>query len=359
MGRNHRAPPADAYLRDPRLLRRRRQVPEHHARPCRLARDANPGAQIAAAKLNFRPGDDWAYSNTGYLLLSVIVERASGEPFPDYMRDHVFLPAGMRRTRFYSPSELIADRAVPYHVDAAGAVTHGPFISDQFSRWGDMGILSTARDMARWSLGMDSLRLLTPELWRLMWTPVRLNQGWTFPYGFGLNEGDLLGHPTVGHAGTFRVGYSANFLRLPDRGVSIAVLSSYWGPALPTRPLSDELLAIVDPALAPNTSLEPKPDPQPRITGAILQLLRGADEAHGAIRMTPAFRSLELPELRHLPGVRGLAFLRCTTPAHAPPGALGSPVARECTYRLDADAGPPTVTFLLTRSDALAGLGGW
>ena len=156
---------------------------------------------------------------------------------------------------------------------------------------------------------------------------------------------------------SFRVGYSANFLRIPDRGIAVAVLSNHWGPGFPTGTLTDKLLAIVGPALAPR--LESRPDPQPRITGALLKLLAGADEAHGAIRTTPAFRRLELPELLELPGVRGLTFVECTNPANTPPGALGSPVERACTYRLDADAGPPTLTFLLTRTGELAGLGGW
>ncbi|HET9983967.1 MAG TPA: serine hydrolase domain-containing protein [Longimicrobiales bacterium] len=315
--------------------------------------------QIAGAKLNFHPGDDWAYSNTGYLLLSVLVERVSGQPFPDYMREHVFLPAGMTRTRFYSPIEVIPDRAVPYRVDPAGIARHGPFISDQFSRWGDMGILSTARDMARWGLAMDSLRLISPELWRRMWTPVRLNQGWAFPYGFGLRESEVRGHPAVEHGGTFRVGYSANFVRLPDRGLTVTVLSNHLGQGFPPAALSGEVLAIVDPALGPRTGMQPGPDPQPRITRALLQLLQGADEAHGAIRTTDAFRHLELPELLHLPGVRGIAFLECTTPVHEPPEGLGTPVARACTYRIDADDSPPTLTFLLTRSGELAGLADW
>lgn len=315
--------------------------------------------QIAAAKLNFRPGDDWAYSNTGYLVLSALIERVSGEPFPDYMRDHVFRPLGMTRTRFYSPIELIPGRATPYHVDSSGVVTHGPFISDQFSRWGDMGMLSTARDMARWSVAMDSLRLLSPELWRQMWTPVRLNQGWSFPYGFGLNVGEIRRDAVVWHDGTFRVGYSSEYLRFPDRGLAVIVLSNHWGYGFQPAALSDAILAALEPAVA-SLPRAPRPDPQPRVTAAILQLLRGADEAHGATGTTLAFRRLELPRLLKLPGVEALHFLECVAPSSSTPAdALGTLVSRVCTYRLEAAAGPPRLMIFLTSRDEVAGITGW
>jgi CubicO group peptidase (beta-lactamase class C family) len=315
--------------------------------------------QIAAAPLNFRPGDDWAYSNTGYLVLSALVERVSGEPFPAYMREHVFRPLGMMRTRFYSPVELIPGRATPYHVDSAGVTTHGPFISDQFSRWGDMGILSTARDMARWSMAIDSLRLLSPELWRQMWTPVRLNQGWRSPYGFGLRLAEIRGDALVYHDGTFRVGYSSELLRFPDRGLAVIVLSNHWGHGFQPAALSDAILGTLEPAVA-SFPRAPRPDPQPRVTAAILQLLRGADEAHGAIRTTPAFRHLELPRILKLPGVDALHFLECAAPSSSTPAdGLGTPVSRVCTYRLEAAAGPPTLIVFLTSSDEVAGVTGW
>lgn len=327
----------------------------------RASSPSTPGLlrQIAAAKLNFRPGDDWAYSNTGYLVLSALVERVSGEPFPDYMRDHVFRPLGMMRTRFYSPVELIPGRATPYHVDSAGVVTHGPFISDQFSRWGDMGMLSTARDMARWSMAMDSLRLLSPELWRQMWTPVRLNQGWSFPYGFGLHLGEIRGDDLVYHDGTFRVGYSSEFLRFPDRGLAVIVLSNHWGHGFQPAALSDAILGTLEPSIA-SFPRAPRQDPRPRVTAALLQLLRGADEAHGANRTTPAFQRLELPRFTKLPGVEALQFLECVAPSSdTPPDALGTPVSRVCSYRLEAAAGPPTLMVFLTSRDEVAGVTGW
>jgi len=313
--------------------------------------------QIAAAKLNFRPGDDWAYSNTGFLLLSVLIERVSGESFPAYMREHVFVPAGMTRTRYYSPIALIQGRATPYHEDSAGVITHGPFVSDQFSRWGDMGMLSTARDMAQWSLAMDSLRVLAPELWKQMLTPVRLNQGWTYPYGFGLFLWeDEAGNATVSHPGTFRVGYASDFLRIPRRGVAVILLSTGYGPRFQKSLLARRIAETVDRSLASSAYAGERPDPQPEITRALAQFLRADDAAHGAAPMTPAFRSLVFPThaMQQLRKNDRLAFLRCADRSRNPFDAYGTPVTRACTYRSDGASGPAVVTFYLTHQNEVA-----
>ena len=312
---------------------------------------------VAAAPLNFRPGDDWAYSNTGFLVLSVLVERVSSEPFPDYMRTHVFRPLGMTRTRFYSPTELIPGRATPYHVDCAGAVTHGPFISDQFSHWGDMGILSTASDMARWSVAMDSVRLLSPALWTQMWTPVRLNQGWSYPYGFALHVDHLIGRTAVWHTGSFRVGYTAMFQRYPDIGLTAVVMTNHYGCSFQASALNDEAARIVHPEIAPPDNLAERTDPQPVLTRSLLLLLQGADEAHGAIRTTAAFRTLVLPGWRPSAPPTALRFVQCTTTPATNPSALGSSVEQECVYHSVPDIG--SLIFFLTPRQDLAGIAWW
>ena len=118
--------------------------------------------------------------------------------------------------------------------------------------------------------------------------------------------------------------------------------------------------AIVLPDSAVAFPRAPRPDPQPRVTAALLQLFRGADEAHGAIRTTPAFQLLELPRFAKLPDVEALRFLECAAPSSGTPAsALGTPVDRVCSYRLEAAAGPPTLMVFLTPSDEVAGVTGW
>ena len=206
-------------------------------------------ANIAKAPLNFQAGDDWAYSNTGYLLLSVIVERVSGQPFPRFMREKVFAPAGMNATRYYSPSEVIPHRAIPYHVDDDGRPSHGPYISDQFSRWGDMGIISTPGDMAKWALAMNTDRPFPRSLWQTMETPVRLNHGASQPYGFGLQLQDFGGVRFVGHGGSFRVGYTALFMTFPARRIALITMSNFMGPGPLHESLAREIVPLLDPTI--------------------------------------------------------------------------------------------------------------
>jgi len=334
----------------------------------RLDRTSDPPTadlvrQIAAAPVNFLPGDDWAYSNTGYLLLSALIERASGQSFPAYMHDRVFAPLGMSGTRFYSPRELIPQRATPYHVEADATITHGDYIADQFSRWGDAGMISTGPDMAHWVAAMDSVRLLTGREWEQMRTPVRLNDGSVYPYGFGLDLGEVRQHSLESHGGTFRVGYSAYLLRVPARGVTVVVLSNHYGAGFPPRSLSEEVIGLMDRVLASVTQLPARPDTDSKRTQALFRLLSGADETSGAIRTTSVFRHLVGADIRDFaknnPDLRGLVFLECTRPSPAPVAALGTAVTQECSYRLDGARVPTIMTFWLTPRNELAGFSAW
>ena len=334
----------------------------------RLDRTANPLTadlvrQIAAAPLNFRPGDDWAYSNTGYLLLGALIERVAGRSFPDYMHERVFQPLGMTATRFYSPRELIANRGTPYHVDADGSVTHGDYIADQFSRWGDMGIISTGPDMARWVVAMDSVTLLTQQEWQQMRTPVRLNDGSAYPYGLGMELSEIGRQSVLSHGGDFRVGYSAYLLRIPGRGITVTVLSNHWGEGFPPLSLSREVIGLIDSMPASFAELPTRPDPDSNRTKMLFQLLRGGSEASGAIRTTSTFRHLVGVDVRDFaknnPNLRGLRFLECTRPSPAPAAALGTSVDKECSYRLDGAREPTVMTFWLTSRSELAGFSWW
>ena len=334
----------------------------------RLDRTANPLTadlvrQIAAAPLNFRPGDDWAYSNTGYLLLGAVIERVTGRSFPDYMHERVFQPLGMTATRFYSPRELIANRGTPYHVAADGAVTHGDYIADQFSRWGDMGIISTGPDMARWVVAMDSVTLLTQQEWQQMRTPVRLNDGSAYPYGLGMELSEIGRQSVLSHGGDFRVGYSAYLLRIPGRGITVTVLSNHWGEGFPPLSLSREVIGLVDSMPASFAELPIRPDPDSNRTKMLFQLLRGGSEASGAIRTTSTFRHLVGVDVRDFakgnPDLRGLRFLECTRPSPDPVAALGTSVNTECSYRLDGAREPTVMTFWLTPRSELAGFSWW
>jgi CubicO group peptidase (beta-lactamase class C family) len=336
-----------------------------------LDRKSNPPTdellrQIAKAPLNFRPGDDWAYSNTGYVVLSALIERVSKQPFPQFMHDRVFAPLGMSSTRYYSPTDLIAHRATGYLRSDDGQLIHGAFISDQFSRWGDTGMLSTAPDMGRWLAALGRSPVLSQALWRQMVTPVRLNDGAVYPYGFGIDL-DRIGQEALwAHGGSFRVGYTSMLYFLPKRGLGVVTLANINDGVSPAPEIAAAAIGSSVPALDASSMRAAPVDPEPRLTSALVNALKGKDPGHGAVALTGAFERHDFYHklFQHLLSSGDsnvhFAFVRCTKVAGNQPVAFGSAVARSCAYRMSGVPGaPPLVIFWLTPDVELAGLSFW
>jgi CubicO group peptidase (beta-lactamase class C family) len=335
----------------------------------KLDRTSNPPTtellkQIAAAKRNFPPGDDWAYSNTGYLVLSALLERAGKLPFPELVRRRVLEPLGMTRTRFYSPLEIIPGRGTPYKNDDKGTFSHGPYISDTFSRGGDTGMISTASDMARWALALGKDRILAPALWREMLQPVRLTDGTPYPYCFGMFLGQVGNDPLWLHSGSFRVGYTAMLTDFPDRRLATVSLVNVSGYSSPAEAISFEAAGMVAPDLVPSSMKQTRRDPDPQLAASLLNLLKGASA--GAAPMTAAFQRHDefhklyaraLSETRLTPELR---YVECTGVRSQPAAAMGVKVARQCTYQLAGVTGVPDgLIFWLTPGGQVAGLDPW
>jgi CubicO group peptidase (beta-lactamase class C family) len=334
-------------------------------------RTANPSTtdllrQFAKAPLNFRPGDDWAYSNTGYIVLSVLIERVSNMPFQQFMRDRIFLPLGMKATRYHSPTEPSPGRAAGYLTDDNGRIIRGAYISDQFSHWGDTGMLSNAPDMARWLAALGRSPLLPERLWREMTSPVRLNDGSVYPYGFGIGLGRIRQETLWSHGGSFRVGYTSMLDYLPARRLGVVTLANINDDNSPTGDVAAAAIGDSAPGLVPSSMRTPQPDPQPKLIEGLIAALKGNDPAHGAVAVTTAFQqhdyyhkllkqALSSGELKVQ-----FAYLDCRSESGTSAVAFGSRVSRACTYRMTGIPGaPPGVTFWLTPENELAGLSFW
>src|SRR6185369_16367042 len=96
--------------------------------------------------LNFQPGERWAYSNSNFVLLGFIIHKLTGKPVGDFMKERIFTPAGMKETRYTDVHEIIPNRASGYLLDedANNKLINGEYVSNFFSKMGDMGILTTA-----------------------------------------------------------------------------------------------------------------------------------------------------------------------------------------------------------------------
>jgi CubicO group peptidase (beta-lactamase class C family) len=190
--------------------------------------DAQPEAIVRAAieaPLNFTPGEKWSYSNTGYVLLGMIIRKASGKSFDAFLEEHVFKPLGMVDTRRDTPDEIIPNRAVGYLWNGPGGLRNGEFLKYQMTNHGDRGILTTAPYLIRWDLASSAGRILGPSGEEAMWSSVRLNDGSTFGYGLGWFVEDVNGHRHVHHPGG-APGTATIISRYPDDRLTVILLAN-------------------------------------------------------------------------------------------------------------------------------------
>jgi len=183
----------------------------------------------------FPPGTNFRYSNSGYALLALIVEKVSSQPFPEFLRRNIFAPLGMRHTRMnLRDARLDSRRAFGYSQrESAWERTDQSLTSYVL---GDGGIYSSIEDLSRWEKELSSPRLLRPEtLAQAMsaTTPARplredrdaAEADAGLGYGFGWFVGAHRGLPVVWHGGSTR-GFRTHILRVPARRLSVILLTN-------------------------------------------------------------------------------------------------------------------------------------
>jgi CubicO group peptidase (beta-lactamase class C family) len=175
--------------------------------------------------LNFVPGAEFRYSNSGYVLLAAVVARAAGCSLADYAEGAIFRPLGMSNTRFEEGGrEGGGGLALAYSPLASGGFTVD---AAGVNLAGDGALLTTAEDLCRWERNFYDNRLGAggPELMRQAATPGRLDSGETLDYAWGLFLGKLGSHPLLYHGGTFAA-YRAGLVRCPDERLSVLCLAN-------------------------------------------------------------------------------------------------------------------------------------
>jgi CubicO group peptidase (beta-lactamase class C family) len=201
----------------------------------------------AARPLNFAPGERYAYCNTNYHLLAMIIRKVTGKSFGEFLRERIFVPLEMNDTRLYSQSDIIPNRASGY-LRRWGGLRNGAYIATTVLAYGGGGICSTVLDMAKWDAALYGEKLLKKASLDLMWTPARLNDGKTDSYGFGWNVGEIRGHRYLSHGGAHQTGFTSHIGRFPDDGLTVIVLTNARH-ANPGR-IAVHVVELCDPRLA-------------------------------------------------------------------------------------------------------------
>jgi CubicO group peptidase (beta-lactamase class C family) len=177
--------------------------------------------------LDFAPGTQWEYSNSGFFLLSMIVKRVSGETLRRFAQANIFDPLGMTHTHFHDDHQMIIpNRATGYDPpDSTGSFR---IDMSNFEQTGDGAVNTTVEDLLRWDANFYSGKVGGTQVLAAMVQPGTLNDGTVLDYASGLFLERYRGLPTVAHGGSW-AGYRAELLRFPSEHVSVACLCNVAG----------------------------------------------------------------------------------------------------------------------------------
>ncbi len=171
--------------------------------------------------LNFEPGHEYSYSNTGYNLLAMVVARVSGTSFAEFSRTRIFEPLGMDDTQWRDDyRRIVPGRSSAYSTTADGGWEINRPIEHVH---GNGGILTTVGDLAIWNRALTDGRLGGDEFLALMHRQGRLSDGSEIVYAGGLRVEDFAGVPSITHTGS-TAGYRAFLGRYPEQGLGVAML---------------------------------------------------------------------------------------------------------------------------------------
>lgn len=235
-------------------------------------------------ELNYPPGLHYSYTNTGYNLQAMLVERVTGVPFAEFTRERLFEPLGMSRTEWRDDyTRVVKDRAIAYRPgrDAPGAFHMDmPFENVH----GNGGLLTTVGDLLRWTWNLETGEVGGPRFLEEMHRQGVLRTGRTIDYASGLFLGTYRGLPEIQHGGA-TAGYRAFLTRFPDQGVAVSLLCN-------RADASSGGLAhrVADVFLAEEAEPRPGPegDPAIEVEPSVLEALAGTyrnTRTHEALRL--------------------------------------------------------------------------
>ena len=208
--------------------------------------------------VEFQPGESWVYCNKGFNLLGMVIERASGKSYGDFLAERILTPLEMKATSVSEPRLIIAKRADGYgwtngELENRPSVPRGAFAGG--------GIVSTVGDVAKWDAALYTDKLLKRATMEQMWVPVKLPGGATtaFNYGFGWFTDTYHGHRVVHHIGV-SPGFSSTIVRFVDDKLTVILMANCSGQIVDQ--FAGDIAAVYIPALAMPPARASDPDPK-------------------------------------------------------------------------------------------------
>lgn len=184
---------------------------------------------IAKLPLTFRAGESWNYSNLGYVLLGILIGKVTGMFYGDYLKKHVFKPAGMTTARVISEADIIPNRAAGYErVKGGNNLKNQEWVAPSLNTTGDGALYLSILDLIKWEQALYHNTILKAPSFEQMWTPVTLNNHSSKVtkeggYGFGWEISQANAQLVIEHDGSWQ-GFTSCLSRYTVSGVTIIVL---------------------------------------------------------------------------------------------------------------------------------------
>ena len=193
--------------------------------------------------LAFTPGEKFAYSNSGYYLLGLLIEKASGKPYAEFLRDNIFVPLGMKNSGYDDSHTLLPNRANGYEWEGKSFI-NARYIN-MATPYSAGALYSTTEDLLLWDKALYTEKLVSRKSFDEMSAPFRelVRDGWGgYAYAYGWMIGKQSGRQVSRHDGGIR-GFSTDIIRFPSERVTVIVLSNNQD-VVPYK-LANDLSAIV------------------------------------------------------------------------------------------------------------------
>ena len=192
-------------------------------------------------EVNFDPGEEYTYCNTGYLLLAEVVQRATRQSFPEWARANIFEPLEMTNTRFYDdPGEIMTNRALGYMPNKNGGFREIPYA---WAVPGPTSLFTTAEDLAKWMKNFTEKQLGGTEVVDQMIQQGILNNGTTLDYAFGLVIDEYKGLKRIQHEGGWS-GFRSVLVFFPQQDFGVVILGNLGLGAFSPMPLANRIVDI-------------------------------------------------------------------------------------------------------------------
>lgn len=177
---------------------------------------------VLAEPLEFIPGKQVSYSNTGYFLLGQLIEAVSGQTYAAFLQEQIFEPLQMNETLVGDHRDVVPNRAQGYSSDAEDVIVNATYHSSSYAAG---GIISTGHDLHRWMAGLWARDLLGQESLGLMFSNYTLANGIATGGGLGWERNEIGGLLTYEHSG-FEPGYKCNSVYVPEERLYVVVLQN-------------------------------------------------------------------------------------------------------------------------------------